>query len=826
MPEINVHFILFIEVIAEPFRSSENQKLASTALSNYIKTASLIRSSNGYERSIAANLEKIIAGDFELCKNLAGMSANSQNDFTKAFVAIAAPSFEGKTQFAFVLKEARPLYFSLGAKSDIGQRYKSQSIYLNFKDLNRCIEESAKYDISKIINSKTLESSKKKIRTFNGKSNSKTLRRITADQLNERFGNTKFFTLGLLYRLVEDARTNYDTLDAESRPAWMEYHAHRTNFKFSQKSINEVPVDFFKGYCLFLDEFRGKKWAIYIRNLARIIGLRCCVSNTNAKVANLVGKNHSHMSGVEREYVWSIVITELKSSNHQILNSLTDIDNDINWIHDNAISDDFIDDKAHFKAFFEDFKNNQIGNLRPGVSLKIAEFIKSFCQSRDANSAKITFESFFNDLVEKLSQNLANRKPYVRTTVQGRAANLSLLLSPSYNRTKANYNLNSSINYLQDHFYYLINPANASNWLFITCPSEESNTSCPLVFFKENVKYNWETELTYFKSEELLTILACMNLYNGKEFESFSFVLNQIYQASKLLSFDTGATENPLAVNRDGNRLEVLSTLCTSNSSHHDPLEKRNSLKGQCGSKFFMNLLVDLKISLPKNLIRLDYSQSKLQSFNIQKYLEEDVLIPFLYVSNCELPNVFNEMMMKSNIRNRSINMGTLTRTANKARIDIEFPFYFRLDQNKKFYCKMECKNWKKNVLFVDLVKIFERAQPSNQCPISITICDGIGKPSEKKNTLENITEYCRNNRINAYRFGQTDPLDLSTFSLVPLSDYLSDEPLLVAFVIELKVINGLNRGKPKIVSQPKIIKNELKVKRGRGQTTKKQSKS
>ena len=170
------------------------------------------------------------------------------------------------------------------------------------------------------------------------------------------------------------------------------------------------------------------------------------------------------------------------------------------------------------------------------------------------------------------------------------------------------------------------------------------------------------------------------------------FSIKYTYKASKLLSFDTGATENPLAGNRDGNRLEVLSTLCASNSSHHDPLEKRkrNSLKGQFGSKFFMNLLADLKNSLPKNSIELDYSQSKLKSFNIQKYLEEDVLVPFLYVSNCELPNVFNEMKMKSNIRNRSINMDTLTRTANKTRIDIEFPFYFRLDQ--KFNCKMECK--------------------------------------------------------------------------------------------------------------------------------------
>ena len=84
---------------------------------------------------------------------------------------------------------------------------------------------------------------------------------------------------------------NYDTLSVESRPVWMEYHARRTDFIVTPKSISEIPVDFFKGYCIFLDEFKGFDWAIYIRNLARAIDLRCCVCNTDAKVADLVGKH-------------------------------------------------------------------------------------------------------------------------------------------------------------------------------------------------------------------------------------------------------------------------------------------------------------------------------------------------------------------------------------------------------------------------------------------------------------------------------------------------------------------------------------------------------
>ncbi len=84
-------------------------------------------------------------------------------------------------------------------------------------------------------------------------------------------------------------------------------------------------------------------------------------------------------------------------------------------------------------------------------------------------------------------------------------------------------------------------------------------------------------------------------------------------------------------------------------------------------------------------------------------------------------------------------------------------------------------------------MEIFARAKSRNQRPISITICDEIGDP--KEDTLKEFTEYCSKNRINAYRFEQTSSCAFS-FSLVPLSNYLSPNPSLIAFVIELKIIN------------------------------------
>jgi hypothetical protein len=137
------------------------------------------------------------------------------------------------------------------------------------------------------------------------------------------------------------------------------------------------------------------------------------------------------MSGVEGEFVWSVVVTELKLSNYQTLNSLTDIDLGISWIRENVISDEFEDDKEHFDSFFQDFKLNQINHLRPGVSLAVAQFINSVCLKQAQNPEKISFQSFFSKLVQDISGGLSFRKPLVKTSVDGKAANFSLFLSSS-----------------------------------------------------------------------------------------------------------------------------------------------------------------------------------------------------------------------------------------------------------------------------------------------------------------------------------------------------------------------------------------------------------
>ena len=107
----------------------------------------------------------------------------------------------------------------------------------------------------------------------------------------------------------------------------------------------------------------------------------------------------------------------------------------------------------------------------------------------------------------------------------------------------------------------------------------------------------------------------------------------------------------------------------------------------------------------------------------------------------------------------------------------------------------MECKNWKAKVSYPNLLETFQRAKKQNindEHSINIIVCNELNSPRDE--TYESFSEYCMENRINAYRFDRTDPFSWSTFSLIPINEYLSNEPSLIAFIIELKVIDLLEQ--------------------------------
>ena len=225
----------------KPLKQDEEESVKS-ALKCYVDTAKIIRSTN-YEGSVADKLECIIDGDFDLLKRQVGLKDDDTTyDLSKAFITLAVPSLEGKTQLAFVLEKIRPLYF--GFLDYYAHRRDIQPIYLNFEYLNMCIYDSAEEDV-KLITENTRPELHDLLHTVpylkHYRGNNYELLRITPEELKNHQNHLKLSTLGLLVYLVNDAKANYDSLDVSNRPSWLEYPASRKDLYFQAKTIDEIP---------------------------------------------------------------------------------------------------------------------------------------------------------------------------------------------------------------------------------------------------------------------------------------------------------------------------------------------------------------------------------------------------------------------------------------------------------------------------------------------------------------------------------------------------------------------------------------------------------
>ena len=69
-------------------------------------------------------------------------------------------------------------------------------------------------------------------------------------------------------------------------------------------------------FVLFLDEFPDNdnfSYVLFLRNLARVIGIPCVLAATNSNVANLVGISENFASRQEPIQPWVKLITKLPS---------------------------------------------------------------------------------------------------------------------------------------------------------------------------------------------------------------------------------------------------------------------------------------------------------------------------------------------------------------------------------------------------------------------------------------------------------------------------------------------------------------------------------
>lgn len=218
----------------------------------------------------------------------------------RSFIALISPSLTGKTQSAFVINSKKPLYFAF---QDIKAIETIQGVYGNFQSLSNALSKMAiddlerlnylfKYDRYHFASSEETETETERTKTF--------YENIGAHNLLTNHSDFQFFSLGFLYKLVQDSETDF----LNSKKKWMKYHAERESFSFTSKSLNEFRTLVSSSqYYVFLDEYVGHDWAVLVRNLCRAADLITVVANTNTVMANLLGHS-SVLSRTQGSHIW------------------------------------------------------------------------------------------------------------------------------------------------------------------------------------------------------------------------------------------------------------------------------------------------------------------------------------------------------------------------------------------------------------------------------------------------------------------------------------------------------------------------------------------
>jgi hypothetical protein len=739
--------IIFINLLLEFENRETVDEDALRALDHYIKTGNHIGSYRYYKKLFVSSLENYILNPQSCADELSGNTTRSLAD--TSFFAIAAPSMEGKTQSAFVFKILKALYFSFGANE--------QLIYKNFASLSDSLEAFARSDVRDMLNVQS---------RLNGL--------ISASDIESCFQNVKLRTLGFLVALVKESCDNFK----QSNLPWMKYHAQRPDFEFMPLSYSEFLTmsknkNLFTGFCLFLDEFMDHDWSVFIRNLARKIGLTCVVANTNSRIGNLVGSHRS--SGSSNARVWSFVVTRLDPSNKSILQKMTGLSTSVNEIIEQFAG---TPDAAAIKAFFANFWRKQLPNLRPGIAIYVAEAFKAFTRPNADEQRSITLQGLLDFVCTEVKNRLCIRKHGIDSNIEAIFGNIGLLIPNAYIQnyhTGSANTLFNSFQFLEYHLYYLQNPQVPGHWIFYTFPPNEGSTD---LLIPSSSNFPWTIEYTYFNENELFGILSCMFIPFSRPIAT---ILNDSFRRNTSHSSGIFNAPNSNALSRPANSLEVSAAVSVVESTHHPSSIATSSFSGQTGTAFLNNLIENLieqsNYIKFERIFSITYPRA---TFDLKRDFLDKCKIPFLYAIN-RVDASFKRISAQSS----SVFISTYERTANSEQIDGRFDFKF--SDRGLFRACIECKNYNSDIKTGLLLQILQKCiLNSPKSLLSLVFCQSFLVSRSNSNSA--FTEFCSEKKINVYRIDRIG----ECFSVVPFSprQVIHANPNLICILLEANRIN------------------------------------
>ena len=730
----------------------------------YFATGKKIREQPGFESTNIGFLDSNsqgVSSFFE--RNPAKVYLPSNVVVEKPFIALAAPSLEGKTQSAFTFTKAKCLYFVAFKVGDDSQEvFREQMIYRCYADHGRFLRSLASRDIEKI-------------NTINRNTGPKT--EISASWLMQN-RSTPLLVLGYWLALIKLAL-------GVPHDDWMKVYAEleeldvvSVSLEIFEKKLKELGMT--DSVCVFIDEFVGGEWTTYSRNLARAASLVCVVANTNSNIANLVGATSCRSGDENEKIIWSVVFNRL----NQILPGIVDqYANKLEIIRLKCV--DIVGD-PQTRKLFDDIFIHSLQRSRPGV----VEYVLSAVDKLAVHLISGTFEaawSTFNNGDTDGAHTLANFIQFIATSVYsaligrkigtmntgaGALAKIGLLHHSAYRLNTPVSNSDYYFNYhrfLKDHFYYLINPVQYRCPIFVTFKMDSKSEYLQLFLPEMNtgadveIPYDWDIPFTTFPAKDFWAILACLNI-------PFKFPTGFIMTRSffKMVTSENGVTDasNSSALLFPGNHFEVLSEVAIVDSTHHPHCVLPNcSLTGQDGHQFLLNLIKNL---IPRKLEQ-NYLVNLVAENNCSSFHEwlKTIRLPFLYSVNHV--NMLLDRLSKNSAGGAFI--GKYERTRNRDMIDGKFRFKEKTASSARFVMRnivIECKNHAKPVNVTMMHQILRKAA-IHRPRLILVICPALELPSQDSYLID----YCHFAAINMYHVvADYKNFRLKQYSpLIPLHD-------------------------------------------------------
>lgn len=700
------------------------------------------------------------------------------DNLQKAFYALVAPSLEGKTQSAFVFRSVRPLYFVLSSSSPT-DALAVQPIYSQFDSLSETMRELGEKDLAYI-----------QAKTRNPNSDEALFKTISSTNLSAAsFRNTKFYVLGFIMALIEDARA------FNGSGSWMHFYAtHGRDLVIRPKSLEDFKTFNIENYFMFFDEFVGTYSNVFIRNICRAAKIMVLVANTNTNIANLIGRPQVPSSRWVAN-AWCLVVTQLNPLNKWALLQMFPT---LEAVISDLINRARPDEAPVVSAFFQDFLDIQLEHLRPGFAHYIVQSILGFhC---DLINVSFSFGKLLFTITSNLGEDLKIRKPQLINSHESHLGTKALFLKNAYHIFgDGNVDIPLLLHrkeYLNDHFFYLANPVDLTKWCFlvyIPLPPVAGTTSTNISLrIKKAIDgqltlTNWDAELTLFKEQEIIPFLTFLGMWHD---DSIHTILQNGLNRINRSALGTGNAANTAQdVPLNGNALEVLSTVCVVDASHRPKDIRRMDFSGQSGTDFFSNLV--------KNLIYTDglrcSSDVVITCPDIRSVgvIFNNIFVPFLFPANLELPEFFKtNFSAPRNYKSRSVNVGHFERVRDSEKIDCKFDAFLSVPLRSplKAVCTIECKNWQADLSISDLDGIFVKAAAQNSS-ISILICNSVGGFQDA--TFSAFKTKCRSKKwdvVKLVRAGTGRKYELRKFH--PEIPFTTLDWKMLCVIIELSVIN------------------------------------